>query len=67
MFHQKLKIIFMFQQKLKIHSICFRRIMATRRLGRPRTKVYDLNYNLGESYYRGALEGKPRVQFHQDP
>ncbi|BET00474.1 Hypothetical protein NTJ_13290 [Nesidiocoris tenuis] len=34
--------------------------MATRRFGRPRTKVYDLNYNLGESYYRGALEGLDR-------
>ncbi|KAF6201008.1 hypothetical protein GE061_005455 [Apolygus lucorum] len=38
----------------------FRLTMATRRLGRPRTKVYDLNYNLGESYYRNALEGLDR-------
>lgn len=25
-------------------------------LSRPRTKVYDANYNIGESYYRPALE-----------
>lgn len=25
-------------------------------LSRPRTKVYDANYNIGESYYRPALD-----------
>lgn len=25
-------------------------------LSRPRTKVYDANYNIGESYYKSALD-----------
>lgn len=34
--------------------------MAGRRLTRPRTRVYDCNYNLGENYYRSALDGLDR-------
>ncbi|XP_072380143.1 uncharacterized protein [Diabrotica undecimpunctata] len=32
--------------------------MTSRRtvLSRPRTKLYDANYNIGESYYKGALD-----------
>lgn len=30
------------------------------RLSRPRTKVYDTNYNIGESYYKSALDGIDR-------
>uniref|UniRef100_A0A023F515 Uncharacterized protein n=1 Tax=Triatoma infestans TaxID=30076 RepID=A0A023F515_TRIIF len=31
-----------------------------RRFTRPRTKVYDCNYSLGEDYYRSALDGLDR-------
>lgn len=34
--------------------------MAGRRFTRPRTRVYDYNYNLGENYYRSALDGLDR-------
>lgn len=31
--------------------------MSRRVFSRPRTKVYDANYNMGESYYKSALDG----------
>jgi len=30
--------------------------MASRRLSRPRTRIYDVNYNIGENYYRPAID-----------
>lgn len=30
--------------------------MSTRPFSRPRTRVYDANYNIGESYYKSALD-----------
>lgn len=34
--------------------------MAGRRFTRPRTRVYDCNYNLGETYYKPAIDGLDR-------
>ncbi|EEB18907.1 hypothetical protein Phum_PHUM538590 [Pediculus humanus corporis] len=34
---------------------------------RPRTKVYDTNYNIGESYYKSALDGLDRKYGKTNP
>lgn len=34
--------------------------MSSRPFSRPRTHIYNANYNIGESYYKSALDGLDR-------